>query len=510
MKCPICHLVAASRIALAFVAVASVAAAQDVAGVQILGRGPIHEAFAEALTFDPQPGVVAPRKPPEPIEEVPPKVRPEGTRVQWIPGYWTWDEERNDFIWVSGGWRNAPPKRRWMPGYWAEVAMGYQWISGFWAPESGEHIEYLPTPPASVEQGPTSAAPSPDHFWVPGSWLWRSATYVWRPGYWWQMTPGWIWIPATYRYTPRGVVFVGGYWDYELVRRGHLYAPVYYQQPIYVRPDYYYRPTSLVELGLLTASLFVHPKHHHYYFGDYYAPHYLDYGYYPWYGYGTSYRGFDPLFAYYQWHHHDHKKDRDWRKRIVREYDNRRDHVEARPPRVISPRAATSKPSPAAATEPLVRQLDDASIKRAAERVVPGTSEVARESADQTRRLRRARREAEKAEKTEVKTRPAVAQPTEQPRTADPLAVPERRAVQTPTKTERPRAKTPQADPNIEIPRWRVPERAGAKPAKPTAAVRQQPRAPQHPQPPTVKPSGAEPKSGPKTRSQNDKPKKKG
>ena len=47
-------------------------------GVEVLTRGPVHEAFAETITFDPEPGIVAPKAPPAAIEEVPPEQRPEG------------------------------------------------------------------------------------------------------------------------------------------------------------------------------------------------------------------------------------------------------------------------------------------------------------------------------------------------------------------------------------------------------------------------------------------------
>ena len=57
------------------------------AGVQVLTRGPVHEAFAETVSFNPEPGVVVPKAPPEAIEEVPPEQRPEGANVAWIPGY---------------------------------------------------------------------------------------------------------------------------------------------------------------------------------------------------------------------------------------------------------------------------------------------------------------------------------------------------------------------------------------------------------------------------------------
>ena len=66
-------------------------------GVQVLTRGPVHEAFAETVTFNPEPGIVAPKAPREIIEEVPPDQRPDGANVTWIPGYWAWDDERNEY-----------------------------------------------------------------------------------------------------------------------------------------------------------------------------------------------------------------------------------------------------------------------------------------------------------------------------------------------------------------------------------------------------------------------------
>ena len=87
-------------------------------GVQVLTRGPVHEAFAETVTFDPEPGIVVPKAPPAAIEELPPDQKPEGANVAWVPGYWGWDDERSDFLWVSGIWRDLPPGRQWVPGYW--------------------------------------------------------------------------------------------------------------------------------------------------------------------------------------------------------------------------------------------------------------------------------------------------------------------------------------------------------------------------------------------------------
>src|SRR6478609_4395663 len=78
-------------------------------GVEVLTRGPIHEAFAEPLTVNPRPSPIIHQKPPLPIEELPPDQKPEGAHIQWIPGYFAWDETGDDYVWISGFWRATPP-----------------------------------------------------------------------------------------------------------------------------------------------------------------------------------------------------------------------------------------------------------------------------------------------------------------------------------------------------------------------------------------------------------------
>lgn len=102
-------------------------------GVEVLTRGPVHEAFAGTITFDPEPGVVVRKPAPEPIEELPPEQKPTADNVAWIPGYRGWDDERDDYLWVSGIWRSLPPGRQWISGYWATAARDSQWTSGYWA-----------------------------------------------------------------------------------------------------------------------------------------------------------------------------------------------------------------------------------------------------------------------------------------------------------------------------------------------------------------------------------------
>ena len=273
------------------------------AEIDVLTRGPIHEAFAQQINLNPQPGLVVDRAPPAPVRELPPEAKPAGDNVIWIPGYWAWDEERDDYIWISGVWRSVPPSRRWVPGQWSELADGHQWVSGFWTSADTTQFEYY-DPPESLDAGPSSPAPSDEYFWIPGCWVYVNQDYSWRPGYWYPHQEDWVWVPARYVWTPTGCRYVDGYWDYRVPLRGQLYAPVYfanygsaygygYRRPLYYTPYY------VIDAARLLLHLFVRPTYGHYYFGDYYGGLYPRRAIYPWVDY---YRrgGYDPLFAYYR------------------------------------------------------------------------------------------------------------------------------------------------------------------------------------------------------------------
>ena len=306
-------------------------------GVEVLTRGPVHEAFAETVTYDPEPGIVTSKAPPAAIEEVPPEHRPEGAHVAWIPGYWGWDDERNDYLWVSGVWRALPPGRQWVPGYWGKSAQGFQWTSGYWANAKTSEVEYLSEPPATVEAGPNMDAPSVDDTWLPGCWVWQNGRYAWRPGYWAPVQQNWVWVPAHYVWAPRGYVFVDGYWDYAIGRRGTLFAPVYFNAGVYGRPGFSYSPSTVIDLGVLANHLFLRPQYQHYYFGDYYAANYGNAGFYPSYAVNSGRFGYDPIFAYNRW---QHRQDSGWEKGVAADFLNRRDHEDARPLRTLAAQRA--------------------------------------------------------------------------------------------------------------------------------------------------------------------------
>ncbi len=304
-------------------------------GMEVLTRGPIHEAFADVSVDEAQPGIIATRSVPDPINEIPPDFRPEGDNVEWIPGYWSWDEDQNDFIWVSGIWRDVPPGRQWVPGYWMPVDGGNQYISGFWTDTNQTETEYLPPPPKPLEAGPSSPSLSPDHVWIAGNWVWFHDRYAWQPGYWLRERPDMIWIPAHYVWSPRGYIFVMGYWDYQLARRGVIFAPRYYAEPIYRNHGYYYTPSIVINIDTIFLSLFIRSNSHHYYFGDYFDDRYQKRGFHPWYSEHATRYGYDPYYRSYR--QLKLRNDSQWERKYHQQFQYRHDHKEARPPVIYRP-----------------------------------------------------------------------------------------------------------------------------------------------------------------------------
>jgi hypothetical protein len=272
-------------------------------GIEVLARGPVHEAFASP-TAEPIPTNPVAKKPPKPLDELPPEEKPEG-QVIWIGGYWAWDDERKDYLWVSGIWRTPPPHKQWIAGYWREEGEQWQWVPGFWSDvqeEEAKQVTYLPKPPDPPQVVPPGQPPAADSFYVPGSWSWNPATtaYAWRPGYWARVQPGYVWVPNHYRWTPSGYIFIPGYWDLAVSQRGVIYAPVIVNPEI-VTVGFTYTPAYAVSDTVVVETLFVRPTYAHYYFGDFYGPAYATMGYQSVFVY--SGRSYDSIIVYETWAH---------------------------------------------------------------------------------------------------------------------------------------------------------------------------------------------------------------
>ena len=296
---------------------------------EVLTSGPIHEAFAQPVNLEEDNGFIVPKAPPPDIEETPPAERPVGDQFAWIPGYWAWDSDRNEHIWVSGCWRAVPQGKYWVPGYWVKVTNGWKWVAGFWASVEDEDIEYLPAPPAVTYIDPPSEPAN--KIWVPACWYWSYGRYTLRSGYWIDARENWVWVPSHYVWTPRGYIFVRGYWDYPFLGRGVLFAPVYFPGHIYRGVRFSYSLSIVVDLGNLEFGFFTRPSYRHYYFGDYYDSFYVGLGIFPWFDCVYRKTWYDPLYLHDRWRHRRNRSD--WWQHERREYERRRADRNLRPPK---------------------------------------------------------------------------------------------------------------------------------------------------------------------------------
>jgi hypothetical protein len=302
-------------------------------GVEVLTRGPMHEAYASPESLDPKPSPIVPKQPPEPVPEMPPDQKPDGSQVIWISGYWAWDDDSADFSWISGFWRDVPPGKRWVPGHWTEAGGGWQWISGLWAAQNQTEVSYVPPPPPTLENGPSALAPEADQFYSPGCWIYVERQYRWRPGFWVRHRPNWVYLPAQYAWTPAGCVFVDGYWDYELTRRGLLFCPIRFTANVWTRPGWRFTPHYIVYPEVIVSALFVRPDYHRYCFGDYFGAKYVEHGFVPWVDYRLHKNIPEPLFNQYAYSHH---KEANFERDLRKVYDDRRTGIAPRPPRNIA------------------------------------------------------------------------------------------------------------------------------------------------------------------------------
>jgi hypothetical protein len=135
-----------------------------------------------------------------------------------------------------------------------------------------------------------------------------------------------------------------------------LFAPVYFRGGYYSDPGYYYTPNTVITLSLFLGHLFLRPGYCHYYYGDYYAPRYRDYGYFASYSYYGSRRGYDPILMHQYWRHRD---DRNWLRTRERAFMSLRDNEALRPARTFRDLRARGDAQALALAEPLDRYAKD-------------------------------------------------------------------------------------------------------------------------------------------------------
>ena len=227
--------------------------------------GPIHEAFAQPLDGSEAPPAVVRKRPDGPLHDAPAAIKPSAPSAIWIPGYWGWDNRADDFVWVTGVWRIPPPGMRWVPGYWNQKGDDWQWVRGFWFPHDQPRLRYLPSPPPAKEE-PELAQLDDDQFAVRGYWTHAGGQYVWNRGFKARRKQGWQWMPSRYTWTPAGSLYLPGYWDYELKRRGLLFGPLSaaVEGAASGAGTVLRAPTATIDLPRLSEVLIARPEYGHY------------------------------------------------------------------------------------------------------------------------------------------------------------------------------------------------------------------------------------------------------
>jgi hypothetical protein len=249
--------------------------------LSVLEKGVIHEGFAEPAAHVRGRGVTAPKAPPAPVGELPPEPKPAGEAVKWLPGYWHWDAERSDFVWVCGCYRNVPPDCAWEPGRWKDARGKWAYFPGYWRPAEAKSLPAnLPEPPAPKEEVATAPKGNSNAMWAPGVWEYEGGKFEWQPGYWPPAFERMIWQQGQYVAAEGGYAFVPGHWDYPLEERGVLFSPVFFSQAQRERRGWSYRPQVPISFGSASGwgrggafdSLSIGPNFNNYYFGDYPRP----------------------------------------------------------------------------------------------------------------------------------------------------------------------------------------------------------------------------------------------
>src|SRR5947209_2044113 len=70
-----------------------------------------------------------------PVYEQPPCPEPD---MMWVPGYWAYDYDVQNYYWVPGAWVPAPfEQAMWTPPYWGWNQGVYVFHPGYWGTEVG-------------------------------------------------------------------------------------------------------------------------------------------------------------------------------------------------------------------------------------------------------------------------------------------------------------------------------------------------------------------------------------
>jgi hypothetical protein len=229
--------------------------------------GPIHEAFVPSVSGISGLEAISQPPPSDVIEKPPASCHPEAI---WIKGYWSYDEDSDDFQWVGGCWRRPPRGQHWIDGFWHQVDEGWVWIRGFWSPVPTSELVFIEDPPPDPFEEDSPNPPGAGYFWLAGYWGYQPGQgYVRYFGRWMEMDRRFVLVPASYTWRPEGYVFLAAYWDWNIDDRGCTYQTVYVEPAARVT-QVVYEPVVVVQPSVVLGWCYsyypnyVYFVHHHY------------------------------------------------------------------------------------------------------------------------------------------------------------------------------------------------------------------------------------------------------
>ncbi len=110
-----------------------------------------------------------------------------------------------------------------------------------------------------------------------------------------------VWVPSQYSWTPGGFVWVAGYWDWPFAERGWVFAPLGLTDSDAATASWVVTPEVLLNPNRMFFDLYVRPARGWYYSGDFDARRDRRYGLFPIAEYAQ--RHVEPIFEHLDWMH---------------------------------------------------------------------------------------------------------------------------------------------------------------------------------------------------------------
>ena len=238
---------------------------------------------------------------------MPPEEKPEGD-VVWIGGYWAWDDDRDDFLWVVRLLAHAAATgKEWVAGYWREqarsVAVGARLLDRPSQEEQGPNVTYYPEPPPPPAARPARQAARGRPVLCSGL-LDVGRQSLRLAGRLLEPRPSGLRLGCRPTTAGRRTAMSSS------PATGTTPSPNaacctrrWCVDAVVVGPRSSTRRTTRSRDTIVVDALFVRPGRCHYYFGDYYGPRYVGLGFHC--GYHYSRLHYDPIIVYNRWAYRD-------------------------------------------------------------------------------------------------------------------------------------------------------------------------------------------------------------